>query len=288
MNPFISSPEFEMGLGCVCSVRYAERPTGIRRAGIGVNGTNKKPCHLRSAVSAIGLVTLLAFMTAPAAGTAAGPTPYPTTGEAWPGEGVVRVFGWMKQNRESFWLQREKKQGALVLAGDSLLGGWRTAESDLGPRTVANRAIGGDVSRGLLFRFEEDVLDLKPSGIVLLIGGNDLSAHQSTDQTVRNIERMLAAITARGMRLPVILCTLPPRDNPAAPIKQSELIGLNAKIRRLAAAYEGVSLLDLYPLFAEPGGQPSSELFSKDRLHLSVAGYDRLQEAIRDAVKALD
>src|SRR5688500_3811924 len=103
-----------------------------------------------------------------------GPSPYPTQSADWPGEGVIRVFGWMKTNRESFWKQREQKRGAWVLAGDSLLGNWRTSQQDLEPRNTANRAIGGDVSRGLLFRFQEDVLDLHPSGIVLLIGGNDL------------------------------------------------------------------------------------------------------------------
>lgn len=218
---------------------------------------------------------------------ATGPSPYPNTAADWPGEGVIRVFDWMKPNRESFWRQREQKQGAWVLAGDSLLGNWRTSQRDLEPRNTANRAIGGDVSRGLLFRFQEDVLDLHPSGIVLLIGGNDLSALQPTDQTARNIGRLLAAIQAQNASLPVILCTLPPRDSSKAPIKHSELMKLNASIKQFASKHENVALLDLFPLFATPDGKPQAELFTADRLHISPAGYKVLSDALNAKLESL-
>lgn len=216
-----------------------------------------------------------------------GPTPYPTAADGWPGEGVIRVFGWMQSNRDSFWRQREKKQGAWVLAGDSLFGNWKTSERDLGPTPVANRAIGGDVSRGLLFRFQEDVLELRPSGIAILIGGNDLSAHQKTEQTARNIERMLQAVRAQNPSLPVILCTLPPRDSDKAPIKQSELTNLNASIKKLAASHDNVEVLDLYPLFATTANQPQSELFTKDKLHIGPAGYQVLGQALKTKIESL-
>lgn len=216
-----------------------------------------------------------------------GPSPYPTAAADWPGEGVIRVFGWMKQNRDSFWKQREQKQGAWVLAGDSLLGNWRTSQRDLEPRKTANRAIGGDVSRGLLFRFREDVLDLNPSGIVLLIGGNDLSALQPTDQTARNIARMLEAVKKHDTSLPVILCTLPPRDSAKAPIKHSELEKLNTSIQRMAETNENVVLLDLFPLFATADGQPRPELFTHDRLHISPAGYKVLGDALNARLDSL-
>lgn len=216
-----------------------------------------------------------------------GPTPYPEAAKDWPGEGVIRVFGWMQPNRESFWKQRERKQGAWVLAGDSLLGNWKTSERDLAPTPTANRAIGGDVSRGLLFRFQEDVLDLNPRGIVVLIGGNDLSALQSTDQTARNIDRMLQAIRAQERSLPVILCTLPPRNSDKAPIKESELTRLNASVRELAQKYDNVELLDLFPLFATAEGQPQLKLLAADRLHIGPEGYEVLGRALKAKIESL-
>jgi lysophospholipase L1-like esterase len=219
--------------------------------------------------------------------SASGPTPYPKEGKDWPGEGVVRVFGWMQPTRETYWKQRERKHGSWVLAGDSLLGNWKTSERDLAPTPTANRAIGGDVSRGLLFRFEEDVLALQPRGIVVLIGGNDLSALQSTDQTARNIDRMLQATRAQNSSLPVILCTLPPRNSEKAPIKPTELPKLNASIRALAQKYDNVELLDLYPLFATADGQPQLNLLAADRLHIGAAGYEVIGRALKAKIEAV-
>lgn len=216
-----------------------------------------------------------------------GPTPYPTSAEGWPGEGVIRVFDWMKPNRDSYWRQRDKKRGAWVLAGDSLFGNWKTSERDLAPLLVANRAIGGDVSRGLLFRFQEDVLDLQPRGIAILIGGNDLSAHQNTEQTARNIERMLEAVRAQNAATPVIVCTLPPRDSAKAPIKPNALTNLNKSIRALADKYDNVELLDLNPLFATADGQPQVSLLAQDRLHIGPAGYQVIGQALKAKIDSL-
>jgi lysophospholipase L1-like esterase len=239
------------------------------------------------AIAALICTCLVSVASAAANISKSGPTPYPTAGKDWPGEGVIRVFGWMKDNRESFWKQRERKQGAWVLAGDSLLGNWKTSERDLAPIPIANRAIGGDVSRGLLFRFREDVLELNPSGVVVLIGGNDLSALQKTDQTARNIDRMLQAIRAQKADMPVILCTLPPRNSEKAPIEPSQLTALNASIRELAKKYDNVELLDLFPLFATADGQPQLNLLAADRLHIGPAGYEVLGRALKQKIESM-
>ena len=109
-------------------------------------------------------VILLVLAGPPAQTQVGGPTPYPSRPEEWPGVGVTRVFDWMSEYRRSFWRQREAKRGSIALAGDSLTEGWPNASLDLEGAPVANLGIGGDVSRGLLFRFEEDVLALHPAG----------------------------------------------------------------------------------------------------------------------------
>jgi len=52
-----------------------------------------------------------AAVAAPPPDTAAsGPTPYPSDAKDWPGQGAIRVFGWMTDNRKAFWTERERKQ----------------------------------------------------------------------------------------------------------------------------------------------------------------------------------
>jgi lysophospholipase L1-like esterase len=216
---------------------------------------------------------------------AAGPTPYPREAKDWPGQGAIRVFGYMADNREAFWAERDRKQGSVVFAGDSLIGGWGTMSKDFAGLLVANRGIGGEPTRGLLFRFKEDVLDLQPKAIVLLTGSNDLSAQQDIRQTRSNISDMLDLAERASPGVPIVLCTLPPRQNARSPIDPQRLLELNRHIAALAHGRERVAVLDLHALLADGDGSPHAEYFAADKLHLSAAGYQRFRAALLPLLK---
>lgn len=214
-----------------------------------------------------------------------GPTPYPARAADWPGTGVVRVFGWMKDNRNFFWSEREKKQGSIVFAGDSLTGNWKTLGADFPGTRVANRGIGGDVSRGLLFRFEEDVLALHPKAIVILIGINDLTARQPASATLANIRSMLDLKQAQQPNVPVVLCTVPPSANPKAPVDEQQRRLLNQGLQKLAKDTKLVTVVDLYAATVTVDGTPERQYFNPDQLHLSAAGQARWKQVLLPALK---
>lgn len=233
------------------------------------------------------LISVACLAVACGAAESTGPTPYPKDEKDWPGKGAIWVFGWMNDNRAWFWQQRDKKQGAVVFAGDSLTGNWKGLEKAFPKLNVANRGIGGDVSRGLLFRFQEDVLDLHPKAIVLLIGSNDLSARQSTADSLSNIAAILAMAEKQNPALPVVLCQIPPRDAPKAPIDLAQLKALNAGIAKLATGKRQVILLDLFSLLAKPDGSPDLQYFESDKIHLAAPGYAKWHAAIEQVFTKL-
>ncbi len=241
------------------------------------HGANASSDSVASSTSAVAPAT-----------AASGPMPFPTDPKAWPGKGAIRVFGWMTDNRKAFWLERERKQGSIVFAGDSLVGGWSQMSKDLPGLKLANRGIGGEVSRGLLFRFQEDILDLHPKAIVLLTGANDLSALQDPQQSRSNIAEMLDMAERVMPGVPIVLCTMPPRDHAQAPVAPAKLAELNKLIAGLVAGRKNVVLLDLFLLFADADGRPTPEYFAKDKLHPSGVGYHRFGEALLPLFKQLN
>ncbi|HEY0940185.1 MAG TPA: GDSL-type esterase/lipase family protein [Steroidobacter sp.] len=236
-------------------------------------------------LSAIALMIGAHALSASETAGKSAPSPYPARAEDWPGKGVVRVFGWMKQNRDFFWTERAKKQGAIVFAGDSLTGTWKTLGADFPGTLVANRGIGGDVSRGLLFRFREDVLDLNPKAIVVLIGINDLTARQLASATLENIRSMLALRDEQHAQVPVFLCTVPPSAQPNAPVDEQQRRTLNDGVRQIAKETKGVTLVDLYAATATEDGTPDPRYFNNDLLHLSAAGHARWKEVLQPALQ---
>jgi lysophospholipase L1-like esterase len=218
-----------------------------------------------------------------------GPTPYPDpqNESAWPGRGPIRFFPWMPENRSQFWARHEQDRGAVVFVGDSLTQGWRNLAQNFPALKVANRGIGGDTTRGVLFRFSEDVLDLQPRAIVLLVGTNDLSAHADPAASTDNLATMIALARARNPVVPIVLCTIPPRDAPQYPTAPGAQADLNARIKQLAASHERVAVVDLSAGMNTAAGDFDARYFGKDRLHLAEPGYERWAELLRPAFEQL-
>lgn len=211
-----------------------------------------------------------------------GPTLYPDPKNeaAWPGKGPIRAFGYMTGEREAIWKQREKKQGAVVFVGDSLIGGWKGLAQAFPGLKVANCGVGGDVTRGVLFRFREDVLDLKPRAVVLNVGFNDLTGYGDPALAVGNIAAMLDQAWAQDPAMPIIVCTIPPRDAPQAPTKAGAREEFNARLTQLAAARKHLIVLDMAKPFTDANGKPRAEFFANDHVHLVAAGYEKWAELL--------
>ena len=214
----------------------------------------------------------------------------PATDEGVPGAGPLRRYDWFKQlwaEKRSAWSKRvEKDQGALVFLGDSITQGWG---DDLGGSfpgvKVANRGISGDTTRGVLLRLKEDVLALKPAGIVLLIGTNDLEEKAEPKIIADNLRLILAEIKKHDPKLPVVLCQVFPsstsKQRPAAKIKEiNELY---------AAAVKGdgqVTLVETWTLFADAQGDAKKDDFP-DLLHPNKSGYTKWAAALRPILATL-
>ncbi len=123
----------------------------------------------------------------------------PDSDDGLPGEGPIRRYDWFrslwKTRREAFAKRAPEQQAAVVFLGDSITQGWGTRLGTSFPdMTVANRGISGDTTRGMLIRLNEDVLSLKPSAVVLLMGTNDLEEKATPETIASNLKLIIAAL----------------------------------------------------------------------------------------------
>jgi lysophospholipase L1-like esterase len=215
----------------------------------------------------------------------------PATDDGLPGTGPIRRYDWFRKlwlEKRSGWASRvEQDQGALVFLGDSITQGWGDYMGGNFPGVkLANRGISGDTTRGVLIRLQEDVLALKPSGVVLLIGTNDLEEKAEPETIAANLKLILAALKQHNSRMPIVLCQVFPssttKKRSAEPIK---------KINQLyAAAVKGdaqVTFIETWPLFADAQGDAKVEEFP-DLLHPNKLGYAKWAAALRPVLATLD
>ena len=225
---------------------------------------------------------------APAAAVAS-PLAIPATDDGLPGAGPVRRYEWFQKlwlERRTNWAARvTQDQGALVFLGDSITQGWTDNIGGMYPGVkVANRGISGDTTRGVLIRLQEDVLSLKPKGVVLLIGTNDLEEQAEPATVAANLGLIIAALKQHNPTMPVILCNVFPssatKKRPASKIR-----ALNQLYLAGLANEPQVTVVDTYALFANTFGDANADEFP-DLLHPNGIGYARWERALRPALEA--
>jgi lysophospholipase L1-like esterase len=215
----------------------------------------------------------------------------PESNDGLPGNGPIRRYSWFRklwEEKRSAWASRiEADQHTLVFLGDSITQGWGDDFHGMFDGVKkANRGISGDTTRGMLIRLQEDVVALNPSGVVMLLGTNDLEEGASPETIAGNVKLIIAALKAYNAKMPIVLCRVFPssatKDRPVDKIKETN--------RLYAKAVYGdsqVILLDTWSLFASQDGNAKVEEFP-DLLHPNEAGYAKWAAALRPILATLD
>lgn len=209
--------------------------------------------------------------------------PYPSKSELIPGKGPMQTWAdfpriWM-QRRTQFWQHREADRGAIVFLGDSITQGWNSLARTFPDFKVANRGIGGDTTRGVLYRLNEDVIDLKPKAVVLLIGTNDIGLGAKPEDVADNIKTIIAALEKSDPSMPIIFCKIMPSNGSKQHRPAKTIEKINAFVLDAEKEDPRVAVCDTWNIYADKGGNCKKAEFP-DLLHPNAIGYAKWAKAL--------
>jgi lysophospholipase L1-like esterase len=191
------------------------------------------------------------------------------------------------QRREEFSQHCQADQGAIVFLGDSIIGGWNSLGSAFPDFKVANRGIGGDTTRGVLYRLNEDVIGLKPKAVVLLIGTNDIGLGAKAEDVADNIKAIIAALEKSDPNMPIIFCKIMPSNG----AKEHRPAGVIEKVNALALASvkhdPEVAVCDTWSIYADENGNCKQSEFP-DLVHPNAVGFAKWVEALTPILSKLN
>lgn len=175
----------------------------------------------------------------------------------------------------------------IIFIGDSIVEYYPLQELFGTEKTIVNRGIRGYQTKLLLENLDAHLYGDAVDQIVLLIGTNDIGKDIPINEALDNLERVIQSI-ARDYPLSQIklLSILP--VNEGEKYKQTVYIRTNEKIREwnqayeaLVSAYMQVDFVPIYDSLTDSEGQLKKD-YTTDGLHLSVAGYQALSEALKE------
>ena len=198
----------------------------------------------------------------------------------------------------------------IICFGDSLTAGYQspTPQNPTGQETpygqflqerlgeaveIRISGICGELTGEMAMRFRRDVLQHRPSHVVILGGTNDLGWNAEPADIMKNLVKMYEV--ARASQTTPIPVTVPSirvdvaGGGPDAEAFIGRHLERRAELNGLIMDYalsKGLAWIDLFSATAEPETRLLAAQFSNDGLHLTTAGYQLLGRLLYDQVFA--
>ena len=182
-------------------------------------------------------------------------------------------------------------ENRIVFMGNSITESWiHNRPKFFEGKPYVNRGIGGQTTPQMLLRFQQDVIDLKPSVVVILAGINDIAGNtgpMKTEETFNNIVSMAEMATSNHIK--VILCSvLPAKDFPWRPgLEPAEkVVKLNAMLKKYVEEHNLV-YVDYFSAM-DDGENGLRENLGYDGVHPNALGYTIMEPLVEEGIaKAL-
>lgn len=182
------------------------------------------------------------------------------------------IQGFERQDAEN-----PPQPGGIVFVGSSSIRRWDLSESFPDLR-VLNRGFGGSQISDVNHFLDRVVLKYKPKTIVFYAGDNDIGAGHSAARVVQDFEEFRTRINKALPQTRILFLAIKPSPKRwhLAEVQQAA----NAKVARVCEGDPRLTYVDTWtPLV--PEGRPQTDLFAKDQLHLSEAGYQRWTQVVK-------
>lgn len=181
------------------------------------------------------------------------------------------------------------KEPAIIFIGDSIVEYFPLHELLQSPKTLVNRGIRGYKTDLLLENLDAHLFGQALDKVFILIGTNDIGKEMAQAETLANLEVVIQEIfrdypLAQIQLLSVLPVNEQEQYKGTVYIRTNEKIqALNRAYQELAQAYYQVSYVDVYSSLLDEVGQ-LAEAYTTDGLHLSVAGYRILAQALQETL----
>ncbi len=192
-----------------------------------------------------------------------------------PGTDLQSPERWEEQIRqfENRATNGDDPQDGIVFIGSSTFTRWNLSLYFQPTNDLVNRGFGGSQLWEVAHFAPRLIPPLKPRGIFLYAGDNDLAAGRTPQQVAESYDQFRAATDRHNPSLPIVFVSIKP-----SPLRHSLMPLMDEAnqlvMQRVKADPSGrLRYLDVHQPMLDEQGNPREELFVEDRLHLSHEGY---------------
>lgn len=168
---------------------------------------------------------------------------------------------------------------AVEMVGSSIFRLWTTATRQLAPLPVYNRAFGGSRTWEVNHYLDQIVVPYRPKIILYYCGSNDVNSGEEAGPIFNRIKEFVTRVGAAlpATRIYFVSINLSP-DKRA---RWNVVNRVNASVKAYAGNVRNLEYMDVNPVLVDEKGEPRTEMFMPDGLHLTPPAYEGYTRIIR-------
>jgi lysophospholipase L1-like esterase len=170
----------------------------------------------------------------------------------------------------------------IVFVGSSSIKRWTNLVADFPAFPVVNHGFGGSQLADSVNFADRIITPCQPRQVVIYAGGNDINAGKDPEVVYGDFVALATRIRARLPKAGIAYIAIAP--NPRRWSQVEAVKRLNSLVERYCRR-QGMTFINVFPLMLGPDGQPKSDIFVGDRLHMNAKGYAIWREAVTPCLR---
>ena len=169
---------------------------------------------------------------------------------------------------------------AILFIGSSSFTLWTDVQDYFPGYTIINRGFGGSTLALQIYYAQDIIFPYKPKQIVIYCGENDLAFEGvSAAEVFERFKKLFQIIRGKFTDIPVAYISMKPSPS------RRHLIPMmregNKLIKDFLSNQENTVFIEVHKLMLDASGEPISEIFLDDSLHMNAKGYAIWQKEIK-------
>jgi lysophospholipase L1-like esterase len=179
--------------------------------------------------------------------------------------------------------QKFPPRNAIVFTGSSSIRLWKDLDASFPGKKVIGRGFGGSNLNDLDRYLDRIVFPYKPRKVVIYSGENDIAQGVPAEEVVSRFQRVFTRLRQQLPRASVIFISMKP--SPSRAEKIGEMQKANIAIELFLNSQPNTAYVDVFTLMLDEAGNPRTDLFVEDNLHMNEEGYTMWASAIAPYLK---
>ncbi len=194
----------------------------------------------------------------------------------------LRFSGQINQYDSLDKINPPEKNGT-VFVGSSSIRMWKDAEQKFKKYDVINRGFGGSQASDANYYFDQLVKKYEPAKIVYYEGDNDVAAGKSSETILEDFKEFVGKVESNFPNAQIGFISIKP--SPRRWNLSTQMQEANALIASYCQQKDNLTYIDVFSPMLGDNGRPMPQLYLKDSLHMTPAGYKIWSKQVKPFLK---